>query len=313
MANIWLLLWLENLADRIGEVNLLTVDAMKLYNNFDDTVNDFFTTYRHFFRSIMRGLDYKGKKVCFEELITQSLPSRGFVWENWQQDLPCSFTGPSSLFQRWNVQVRSAYKTLHNTQVKTGERLQVLLIVRSETKNDWGSYRTSRLMKNTEEVVSALRSMSRGSATSPPFDLVVQDMSRISGFSAQVALVANTSVIIGMHGAGIVHTMHMSLGTQYCCGVLEIFPRGEFTPVRGYANMIRKLGLHYRRIDIDGQHSGGDGAVVDSKLVTEQLDSLLQAIVEDAETDPAKKMRRGIQATGTGCILQSVVKNPYLH
>ena len=29
-------------------------------------------------------------------------------------------------------------------------------------------------------------------------------------------------------------SMFMSVGTPYCCGVLEIFPRGEFTPARGH-------------------------------------------------------------------------------
>jgi hypothetical protein len=29
-----------------------------------------------------------------------------------------------------------------------------------------------------------------------------------------------------MHGAGIANTMHMPVGTKYCCGVVEIFPQG---------------------------------------------------------------------------------------
>ena len=36
-----------------------------------------------------------------------------------------------------------------------------------------------------------------------------------------------------MHGAGITHSMHMSIGESNCCGVLEIFPTGEFTNIRG--------------------------------------------------------------------------------
>ena len=32
--------------------------------------------------------------------------------------------------------------------------------------------------------------------------------------------------------------MFMSIGTPNCCGVLEIFPAGEFTPARGHGWVI---------------------------------------------------------------------------
>lgn len=297
--NVWLLLWLENLAEKPHSVNFLTVDSMKQYNDFDDLVNDFFSPY-HVFKQILRGAEYRqrGQRVCFDSLITQSLPSRGFVWENWQQDIPCSFVGPSSLFQRWNLQLRKGYDILRPAQVKTSQRRQVLLIVRSESKNDWGSYRTSRLMSNTDDVIRALQSLSRGDAERkiPSFDLVVQDMGKVGSLEKQMRLIANTSIIVGMHGAGIVHSMHMSVGTEHCCGVLEIFPRGEFFPVRGYANMIRRMGIHYSRLDLSEQNSRPNGAVVPAQEVVSQLINLLHTM-----------------SAKPSCILKSVLDNPFLH
>jgi hypothetical protein len=301
ILNVWLLLWLQDEAEKINQVTFLTVDAMKLYNNFDDQINEFYTEYYNHFKQIKRGLDYNNQQVCFEKLITQSLPSRGFVWENWQQDLPCSFVGPSSLFQRYNLQIRSGFQLLPFQQHQkststTSSGLQVLLIVRSETKNDWGSYRTSRLMLNSDAVISQLQQLSQGTSTTSPFKLIIKDMGKMKSYTEQIKLIAETSIMIGMHGAGIVHSMHMSIGQENCCGVLEIFPKGEFSPVRGYANMIRKMGIHYERIDISEQNSKSQGAIVPLTTVTDKLSVLLTKVTKQHS-----------------CILDSVKSNPYLH
>ena len=29
-------------------------------------------------------------------------------------------------------------------------------------------------------------------------------------------------------------SMHMPIGTKYCCGMIEIYPSGEFTPIKGH-------------------------------------------------------------------------------
>lgn len=70
-------------------------------------------------------------------------------------------------------------------------------------------------------------------------------------------MIGQSSLVIGVHGAGIASTMHMSIGTKYCCGVLEIYPNGEFTVARGHGNMARKMGIHYNRIDTVSGELGG--------------------------------------------------------
>ncbi len=57
--------------------------------------------------------DVQGRStVCFKRLIFQPIPLILFTWDGWWQEMKCSFVGPSSLFQRWNLQLRSNYNLL---------------------------------------------------------------------------------------------------------------------------------------------------------------------------------------------------------
>ena len=53
-----------------------------------------------------------------------------------------------------------------------------------------------------------------------------------------------------MHGAAVAMTLHMSIGTPRCCGVIEIFNPSE-APVGSYlfhGNTLRSMGILYRRV-----------------------------------------------------------------
>jgi hypothetical protein len=297
VLNVWLMLWLDGKAGSVSQIPLLSIDAFKLYNNFDDMVNQYFTTYVRNFATILRGTDFGPTgTLCLRRVLTQPLPARGFVWENWHKDLPCSFVGPSSLYQRWNLQVRQSFGLLTKTaRDRTQSKpMKVVLIMRSESKNDWGSYRTSRLIHNEDDVLEALWKLEDTLTGAQAFELVVQDFSELS-FEQQMQLMSETSILLGMHGAGISQSQYMAIGTERCCGVLEMFPRGEFSPVRGFANMIRKMGLSYDRIDIDGADSHPEGAKVPVKEMVDKLSALIAKVVQK----PA-------------CVLPQVVNDPYL-
>jgi capsular polysaccharide biosynthesis protein len=77
---------------------------------------------------------------------------------------------------------------------------------------------TSRLIRNLEEITRSLSKLNS-------IDVAVVDLASLS-FSAQMRLVAAAGLIIGVHGAGIPSAMHMSIGSDLCCGVIEIFPQG---------------------------------------------------------------------------------------
>lgn len=298
IMNVWTMLWLDGKARNSKSIPFLTIDALKQYNNFDDLINQYYTPYKKNFHSILRGQDYaqSGSTLCLQRVLIQPLPARGFVWDNWHKDLPCSFVGPSSLYQRWNIHLRNSFGLIDSLRTAGAqERIKIVLIVRTESKNDWGSYRTSRLFLNQPEIEKSLRELQASlKSSSLAFELTIQNFALLS-FDEQLKLLSETSILIGMHGAGISQSQYMSIGRKNCCGVLEMFPTGEFTPVRGFANMIRKMGLHYERIDISPQGSQSSGAVVPTSEMIEKVRLLLNRI-RDKPT----------------CVLEHVVSNPYL-
>ena len=76
--------------------------------------------------------------------------------------------------------------------------------------------------------------------------------------------------------------MHMAVGTKWCCGVVEIFPHGEFTPIRGHGNMARKMGLRYERLDVASAQSLANGVTVPVVELIKQL----RKVVLDIQRQP---------------------------
>jgi hypothetical protein len=215
-----------------------------LGHNFKDEPNAFFDIYKRNFNSILKGVDFGSSTLCVQKLLIQPIPPRFFIWESWFTDLPCSFVGPSSLYQRYNLHVRRSYNLLSSTKIRSDKVFKVVLVVRKVFKNMWGSNRTSRNYLNLEEIIAAIKktlSNARLSSSSlsdrGEFELTVSDLNELT-FEQQIKLMAETSVIIGMHGAGMSNAMHMPIGSRFCCGMIEIFPQGEFFPIRGHGWVI---------------------------------------------------------------------------
>lgn len=211
--------------------------------------------------------------------------------------MQCTFKGPSSLFQRWNLQVRKNYIDLDKSgavSLPTNQECKVLLVVRKLTKAASHGMYSSRLFANEEEIISQLQEfLSKQDVVDVPVSLVVQDLAALS-FAEQVKLVGSSSIVIGMHGAGIPSSMHMAIGTKYCCGVIEIFPDGEFKPIRGYGNMARRMGHTYRRMELSRANSAVTGGKVDSYALNEMVKDVLKTITKQPS-----------------CVLPSVMSNPY--
>ena len=300
--NVWVMMWLDGLAGSSQSLDMLNIDSFKLGHNFDDQPNAFFLPYQKNLRRIFKGVDFADKTLCLKRVLLQPLPPRQLIWESWNADMPCSFVGPSSLYQRWNRHMRSGYGILglregsaasipvhaalayaptapfphpvhaasSNGSSKMGEgssrsvsqsggkdipmhlvdkrnreinTIRVLLVLRNETTNPWGSARTSRNILNEQEVIHSLEEtllavqeryndrtvspIGRGTAASGAggdssrdvsgggyssgssggpavyVDLVARDM-RTLPLLEQVKLIASASVLVGMHGAGFV-------------------------------------------------------------------------------------------------------------
>jgi hypothetical protein len=305
--NVWVQLWLATLGSHGDEIDMLNVDSFKLGHNFDDEPNAFFLGYQRTFRSIAKGNDFKGKTVCIKKLLIQPTPPKFFIWESWFVDMPCSFLGPSSLYQRWNYNIRNNLGLLppsismrskkHSILGSLGE-LTVLIIVRNEQKNDWGTQRTSRNFLNLVDMQKELQneciSLTGISAEKVCYKIIMQEMGKLS-FLEQIKLIGQTGIIIGTHGAGIASSMHMSIGSEGCCGVIEIYPKGEFSPIRGHGNMVRKMGIQYDRIDIGSLGSQNMGCIVPIMTLKEKIQAMVKSIFE-----------------GPSCVHPNVVEDPHL-
>jgi hypothetical protein len=64
ILNVWLMLWLDYQASNMHNLSLLTIDALKLYNSFDDIINHFFTTYQKSFSHIYQGSLFHKETLC---------------------------------------------------------------------------------------------------------------------------------------------------------------------------------------------------------------------------------------------------------
>jgi hypothetical protein len=145
IMNIWQLLWLHNLASAAAEVTLLSIDSFALGYNFEDRIDsEFFRVYRKTFRSVLSGKRDFGESstLCLQRVIMQPSPPTLYTWDSWAFDNDCSFRGPSSLFQRFNVHVRNKLGLLRQNQTQT--HLSILLLFRKQVKNNWGFERTTR-------------------------------------------------------------------------------------------------------------------------------------------------------------------------
>ena len=302
IMNVWVMLWLDQGRARQASLTpFLNIDSFKLGHNFQDEPNAFFETYFRNFGAFIKGSSFPSKStVCIERVLIQPIPPMFFVWTSWFKDLPCTFLGPSSAYQRWNMHVRHSYGLLEPSSLVTNNRIQVFLVVRNETRNLWGASRTSRNFIEYETLHNGLKSLLQEdsslslAAGGPPISFLAVDLSRYT-FQQQLVLLSESSIIIGMHGAGLASAMHMSIGTKYCCGAIEIFPRGEFTPIRGHGNMLRKMGFLYDRLDLPEVVSKPTGAYVPPDVLIKPIRELISKLIKEPT-----------------CIVPSVINDPYL-
>jgi capsular polysaccharide biosynthesis protein len=223
-------------------------------------------------------------QICVKRVIFMPRPLILFTWDGWWTDMKCSLVGPSSLFQRWNTQVRKNYGLLNEKFSKAEDKIRVLVIKRT-TRSSASMY-TSRVIANLDEVEASLKEISNA-------ELIVQDLGGMN-LEEQVKLIASVGIVVGVHGAGIPNSMHMSIGSEHCCGVIEIFPQGEFSAIRGYGNMVRRMGINYQRMDLGSKESQSSGAIVTASLLKSEVEKMIDAILHKPS-----------------CILPSVLEDPY--
>jgi len=374
--NVWTMMWLSGNSRKSKDITLLNIDGIfksTVHYNHDKT-NQYFITYEKNFHRIIRASQFgSDATVCFKKLIMQPKPAVPYSRDGWLRDTRCSLTGPSSLFQRWNLQVRNSYGLLSSVQsspisgsdsasstrsgsvnqdedglssrrsspnnrghsmdpssvtVTLTRDFKVLLLLRSQhrggrhssssssSSSGGGGNRTdSRYFANQGDMIQALKSAYSDASTN--VDFVYFDLNKMS-FESQIRLMSNMSIVIGMHGAGIASSMHMPVGSPNCCGVVELFPPGEFVSVRGYGNMARRMGHHYQRIELgkDSYIEAGASSVIGSGSVggTSTSSSITAkksgSVVQPSVLIEAIQYMISAIKSKPSCFLPSVIKSP---
>lgn len=149
--NVWSTLWLSDNTQNTRDISFLNIDAMRTGRCYDDQPNQYFKHYDQAFRRVLKGADFGASStVCFKRLIMQPRPQIPFVRDGWKQDSRCSLVGPSSLFQRWNFQIRQMYGLLNEQKMPTLTKMQILLVIRPIGSTSAGD--VLRTFQNKDEI-----------------------------------------------------------------------------------------------------------------------------------------------------------------
>ena len=208
------------------------------------------------------------KRVCFKELYILPYPSVPFVWNEWRALSECAGLAPSPLYQSFNLFLRNHWARTHDLDDVTfsSDRVKILILTRSKSNGkeklpEANIKATARIIKNFKSMQDELESI-------PNVQISVHDFSEVS-FDKQLEVVRSSQVIVGMHGAALAHMFHMSIGSKFCCAVVELFPEKKFgyQDIHGYRNIALNLGVKYFRHEEKIGSAEDGGSVLDVNAV----------------------------------------------
>ncbi|KJK74011.1 hypothetical protein H634G_10742 [Metarhizium anisopliae BRIP 53293] len=130
-------------------------------------------------------------------------------------------------------------RVLHLYDVPTPPRSKTEVVAKFIRRTN-----TRKLINETELIASAKRAV-------PHLNIEIVDFGEFS-FAEQLKIVRETDLLIGVHGAGLTHTMFLPPGSA----VVEILP-GDFAHM-GFRNLAQLLGHQYHRthVKMHGDASG---------------------------------------------------------
>ena len=76
LMSVLLILWLDRAAGHSKDITFLNVDSLRLYNNNNDEINDFFEPYKRMFPPLLKGISFGSKTLCIQRLLIQPIPPR---------------------------------------------------------------------------------------------------------------------------------------------------------------------------------------------------------------------------------------------
>ncbi|KAI1278719.1 EGF domain-specific O-linked N-acetylglucosamine transferase [Halotydeus destructor] len=167
--------------------NILIWDTFPYRSNFG-------LTFKAFTKNpIMNLSSFRGKKVCFDDVVFSFLPRMLFgLYYNMPLISGCKSSG---LFRAFNRHVLHRLAIKSDSATASGsERIRITLLSRSTQ---------FRKILNEKELISALQN------SSTAFDVRRVDFTFSTPFQEQLEIIANTDILIGMHGAGLTHCLFL--------------------------------------------------------------------------------------------------------
>jgi protein O-GlcNAc transferase len=167
---------------------------------------------------ILRRSDLKASSFPNTKLI---LPLAGGSNPFWQGDWKLHSCGPTVLLQQFVHRVLEFYDIMHDDEHNV-RKLRIVLVDRKET----------RRLVGQEKLIDGLKKRY------PTADIQAIDFADHS-LRDQIRTVRKTDVLVGIHGAGLTHSIFLEPGSA----VIEILP--EEVEFKGFENMARQMNVQY--------------------------------------------------------------------
>lgn len=344
--NIWMMLSLSGLSRYSKDISLLNMDHFIPAHHHHrvskgsegaasgslglDQMNQFFKNYNISFRRIIKASEFMmtsssttpPPRVCVKRLLLPPKPLLSYHWNVKETHEPtnhyeCPMILKSSLLQRWNLQIRNNYRLFSSdsstssiptsSDLPSNSQMKILVLFRSPNYRSHSSSSSSRVIINADDIMARLQTIFASKITT--VDITVEkivDLLQMT-YDEQVRVIHSASIIIAMNGAEVAtSSIHMPIGTRYCCGVVEIFPDSGIANALkagvGYSQLARRLGHVYQRMDVSGSSNSGN-STVSSKGSVIPLDRLEEIVMH---------VYQQIITSKGSCFLSDVLQTPYL-
>lgn len=236
--------------------------------NNPDLLGPYIGYYNSWFNEVKKGVDYKGRKVCFEDLYIQPFPGVAWFWNDWGLENGCSMTASSPLYQSFNHHFKHRWLAANGPQSlpePDTDKVHIVIEVREIDMKKKNNHSSARHIRNLQELIAALSQIAGVRVTA-------QNFAKLS-FEKQVSLSHSAGIFMSMHGAGTTHIFHAALGSPNCCGLIELFPDTsiEFHAAYGYGNLARMHGLHHTRIVAEDDSTTAAGTLVNIPKIVESV------------------------------------------
>ncbi len=271
----------------------------------EDCFGPYFPQYEHWFgKGVVRGRDFAGKRVCFSALGWAPSIPENHVWRFFNEASTCDVPSPlfkqyvQYMMERWNLHnvIPRAYRDDECNNAALGAVasggavavvpatckpfVRVLYVLRKKKPFNAAPIQ-DRVIANDNEFIEGLKR--GGSAFGVDVEVDPVDFTGMP-FEDQLRRVRASHIVVGMHGAGMVHGIHLS-PKDACNGpaaAIELFPAGHGQ--KGIEHLVNYAGHKYLRwSNNDATRETGSGTMVDIPAIMTLTSEAVRHVVTNRD------------------------------